>query len=168
MSQFLHQWFLHNHKHNNWIPLRPFVAFASLLVANDLYCLTKKSFSMYDIGSWQELISYSGGSRISRGGGANPGQPSQIFPKNCMKLKEIEPGGGGRRPSRPLRSATVMVVAETVVTSENWKFDYIEGVIFSYILLAILCDVHYRSLIKFNLMIFIGGYFELTISPISH
>ena len=24
------------------------------------------------------------------------------FPKNCMKLKEFGPGGGGARPSRPL------------------------------------------------------------------
>ena len=51
-----------------------------------------------------ELIQYSGGSRISlrrgrqlpRGGRQHTILPN--FPKNCMKLKEFGPPGGGARP----------------------------------------------------------------------
>ena len=63
----------------------------------------------------------SGGSRISQTeGGANPKGGNekllfgQIFPKNCMKMKEIEPGG--RESLAPLlRSATVTESASRTI-----------------------------------------------------
>ena len=119
MSQFLHQWFLHNHKHNNWIPLRPFVAFVSLSGVNGLYCFTKKFFSMYDIGSWQELISW-------------------WLPRQRQTEKNES-----------------LITLRVLFSVSHFN---------SYILLAILCGVHYWPLIKLALMIL---WFSLT-SPTSH
>ena len=88
------------------------IAFASPLagskIANgatfrkQLVCMQKMSYS----GLWSVSISVviSGGSRISsrrgrqlpRGGRQHTILPN--FPKNCMKLKEFGPPGGGARP----------------------------------------------------------------------
>ena len=58
------------------------------------------------------FLETSGGSRISQtGGGANPkGEGKnllfgQISPEDCMKMKEIVPGGGAGAPLDPLLKA---------------------------------------------------------------
>ena len=69
---------------------------------------------------------YSGGSKIfQRRGRQSPRwEPNllfgQKFPKNCMKMKEFGPRGGGVRPWRPtpLRSANALW-AECIFNAEN-------------------------------------------------
>ena len=68
---------------------------------------------------------FSGGSRISRGGGANsPGGGRQHtilpkFPKNCMKLKEFGPPGGHASPAPPLDQPLFLIFSLGLVSTKR-------------------------------------------------
>ena len=68
---------------------------------------------MFDLITYAKCYQLSGGSRISQTGGANPQGGGAnllfcpIFPKNCMKMKEFGPRGGGGASLAPLRSVNV-------------------------------------------------------------
>ena len=57
--------------------------------------------------SGRSRISQTGGGTNLQGGGANL-LFGQFFSENCMKIKNLEPEGGGRVPGAPLRSANEM------------------------------------------------------------
>ena len=54
---------------------------------------------------------------FSRRRGANF-PDGQIFPQNCMKMKEFGPRGKARVPGAPLRSANVMTIYVAFVSSQ--------------------------------------------------
>ena len=78
-----------------------------------LHFYTDCNKHLFGINWPQELTITVADPGFSRGEGANPKSGcknllfGQIFPENCMKMKEIGPrGGGGRVPGTPFRSAT--------------------------------------------------------------
>ena len=69
-------------------------------------------------------VKCSGGSRIFPGGGAPTPKSAiifQFFAKNCMKMKEFGPPGGGARPWRPpldppMKCVLKIVELDTLIT----------------------------------------------------